>query len=43
MRKILRWGGSVVALGVLGACLVERALRVPYGCPGGVRPYPGST
>ena len=29
MRKILRWGGSVVALGVLGACLVERALRVP--------------
>jgi predicted acylesterase/phospholipase RssA len=29
MRKILRWGGSVVALGVLGAFLVERALRVP--------------
>jgi predicted acylesterase/phospholipase RssA len=29
MHKILRWGGSVVALGVLGAFLVERALRVP--------------
>jgi Predicted esterase of the alpha-beta hydrolase superfamily len=29
MHKILRWGGSVVALGVLGAFLLERALRVP--------------
>ena len=30
MHKILRWGGSVVALGVLGAFLLERALRVPH-------------
>ena len=29
MSKVLRWGSSVLALGVLGAILVKRALRVP--------------